>query len=765
MFWKRWTVGKKIGLGFSITILLLATIVVLSNMGVGGIAGNASQVIRSNEMMRWLTQKEIDHLDWVQQVNELITDPDVTRLQIARDHKACSLGKWLYGTQRREMVALVPSLGPLLKALEAPHETLHASVAKIIENYVPADLTLPHQLVEREVELLRWTAKLRDCLIKKKTAIDVPTVPNQTSFGKWLDSDKTKQIYTAGKKPFKKTFDQMRASYKSLLETAVYIEENLPAFAEIEKTAEARSAVREAWSQINTQIFDAIEEIRSSIILPARQGARNQGDMAAVLRWVDIEHRLNTDLANAMLSASQSVANLSMEDSTMLPQILENSREGFNTGFASWKETIVGIESLVDATKKMEKLTGQWILGGLKYGQAVMNESSSLTMIEDAHWTLEEETFPILAETLGHLNELKKMAQTSLSGLNTAKDIFNNETVVMAASVRSHLGAIHEEMQKHLMTDRAVLDSVYTVRKNVTMLGIISTLVAILAAILIARTIVTVLNRMSGRIDQGAEKFALSTGQVSKNSNTLAQGAADQAASLEETSASLEEMASQTQQNADHSRLATELMAETKVITRTANDSMDELEESMAQISAASADTAKIIKTIDEIAFQTNLLALNAAVEAARAGEAGAGFAVVADEVRSLAIRAAEAAQDTSALIENTSAKVHDGSRLMNKTNDDFDKVEESVHKVSDLIGEISQASIEQTDGINQLNKAVAEVDRITQQNAASAEESASSAMEMNNQIQEMKELSQDLMDLVGNREKAANSESTPDSL
>ncbi len=752
MFYKHLTVGRKIGLGFTITILLLATIVAISNVGVGGIANNAGQVIRSNEMMRWLTQKEIDHMDWVQQVNELITDPDVTSLSVALDHKACSLGKWLYGAERKEAERQVPSLATLLKALETPHEALHASAVKITENYVQADLTLPHQLVEREVGLLKWTAKLRDCLIKKKTQLDVPTAPEQTEFGKWLNSGETKQIYTAGNAAFKKTFDQLRESHKSLLETAVYIEENLPAFAEIEKTAEARAAVREEWSQINTQIFDAISDVRSNIILPARQNAKKRADMAGVLHWVDVEHSLNKDLANAMLNASQSVATLSMEDSSMLPQILETSREGFNTGFAAWKEMTDGIQGLADATKKMEKLTGQWILGGLKYDQAVMNESSSLTMIEDAHWILEEETFPIMAETLGNLNELKKMAQTSLAGLNTAKDIYNNETVVMAASVRSHIQDIRKEMQKNLMTDRAVLDTVFKVRKNVSIVGIISILVAILAAIWIARTIISVLSRISGRIDQGADKFALSTSQVSTTSNSLAQGAADQAASLEETSASLEEMAVRTRQNADNARLATELMAETQIITRTANDSMDELEESMAQISAASEDTAKIIKTIDEIAFQTNLLALNAAVEAARAGEAGSGFAVVADEVRSLAIRAAEAAQDTSSLIENTAAKVHDGSVLMNKTNDDFDKVEESVHKVSDLIGEISQASTEQTDGISQLNKAVSEVDRITQQNAASSEESASSAMEMNNQIQEMKDMSQDLMDLVGNR-------------
>jgi len=312
MIWKQLTVGRKIGLGFALTILLLAAILAITNVGVGGIAGNASQVIRSNEMMRWLTQKEIDHLDWVQQVNELITDPEVAELKVALDHKACNLGKWLYGEERQQAAQPVPSLAPLLKALEPPHEALHASAVKIEETFVQADATLPHQLVEREVELLKWTAKLRDCLIKKKTALDVPTASDRTDFGRWLSSASTKQIYAAGNAPFKKTFDQLKQSHESLLETAVFIAENLPAFAEMEKTVKARSSVRKEWSQINAQIFDAIDEIRGSIILPAKQGARDQGDITGVLRWVDVEHSLNKDLANAMITASQSVANLSM---------------------------------------------------------------------------------------------------------------------------------------------------------------------------------------------------------------------------------------------------------------------------------------------------------------------------------------------------------------------------------------------------------------------------------------------------------------------
>jgi methyl-accepting chemotaxis protein len=170
----------------------------------------------------------------------------------------------------------------------------------------------------------------------------------------------------------------------------------------------------------------------------------------------------------------------------------------------------------------------------------------------------------------------------------------------------------------------------------------------------------------------------------------------------------------------------------------------------MGQIASASEETSKIIKTIDEIAFQTNLLALNAAVEAARAGEAGAGFAVVADEVRNLAMRAADAAKNTSELIESTVTKVGDGSSLVSQTNTAFSRVAEDVSKVSNLVGEISAASNEQSQGISQINQAVTEMDKVTQQNAASAEESASASEEMNVQATQMKGNVDHLMILVG---------------
>jgi len=272
----------------------------------------------------------------------------------------------------------------------------------------------------------------------------------------------------------------------------------------------------------------------------------------------------------------------------------------------------------------------------------------------------------------------------------------------------------------------------------------------IILAFFAVRSITKPLNRSISSLNEGAEQVASASGQVSSSSQQLAAGTSEQAASIEETSASLEEMSSMTKQNADNAGQADGLMKEAADVVTTANDSMGRLTTSMADISKASEETSKIIKTIDEIAFQTNLLALNAAVEAARAGEAGAGFAVVADEVRNLAMRAADAAKDTAVLIEDTVKKIGEGSKLVDTTNDAFSQVYESAAKVGELVSEIAAASGEQADGIEQVNRAVVEMDKVVQQNAASAEESASASEEMSAQAEQMRSIVNDLKLLTG---------------
>lgn len=258
------------------------------------------------------------------------------------------------------------------------------------------------------------------------------------------------------------------------------------------------------------------------------------------------------------------------------------------------------------------------------------------------------------------------------------------------------------------------------------------------------------IQRVITGLDYVAAKIFNASSQISESSRVLAQNSSEQADSVEETISSLEEMSAMTRQNADNAGQADALVVETSNIVDEANGAMGELNHSIGEISKASDETSKIIKTIDEIAFQTNLLALNAAVEAARAGEAGAGFAVVADEVRNLAMRAAEAAKNTSELIETTSSKVKQGSTLVEKTNSAFSNVSESSKKVANFVSEIAAASKEQAEGINQITNAVNEMDQVTQRNASSAEESASASTEMNSQATQMKGFVTDLMSLVG---------------
>jgi methyl-accepting chemotaxis protein len=736
MSWRNMTIGKRIAFGFGVVLILLSAAGVLSYTGVGGIVHNAGDVIQGNKLDGTLAQRELDHLNWANKVNGLLSDDKITKLEVQTDPHKCAFGKWLYGDGRQQAEKLVPSLSPLLKKIEDPHTKLHASAISIGETFKPANSALPGFLAEKESDHLKWTAQICMLFITNGEKLTVQTDPHKCAFGKWLYGDEAKAA-VAGNPELEGLLEAIKVPHAKLHESASAIGEKYQqVHPGLVTTLMARLDDHRCW----------VQKVSQAILLGEKSlGVQTDPTKCALGKW------LASDEAKKYAASFPAMATA-----------LENIKDPHNKLHESAVKIQASLSSgqTAQANAIFESATLPALASVAKIlNQAIEAENALVQAQDQAKKIYTTETQEHLDATRGLLGKMRQTAEQALQGQQQARNTYATQTMPALQNVQGLLHQLRSEARNNIMTDQAMLDSAQSTKVLVSIISAVAVVVGLILAFFIVRGISSVLTRISGHMGQGAEQVAAASEQVAGASQSLAQGASEQAASLEETSSSMEEMASMTRQNAENARQADDLMREAGSVVQKANNSMQELRSAMGKINAASDEMAKIIKTIDEIAFQTNLLALNAAVEAARAGEAGAGFAVVADEVRSLAMRAAEAAKNTTQLIQDNQSNIKEGSGLVQTTDEAFSQVFDTTEKVGKLVGEIAAASSEQTQGIDQINQNTTTMDQVTQQVAANAEESAASSEEMAGQALALQDMVNELTAMVSGVQKMERSQ------